>query len=118
MNQNHWKIRANKFFICALCHLMLFVLALPARLDAQQYDVDAFESSRLIIPEKFSEPPNGYRQHTWIGFNLDRVTEESMTSRIQQEAERDIIGGFLLSPGGGNTSDMSEEYLNGSERER
>ena len=82
--------------------------------DCQKYNIDAFESSRYIDPRLFAEPPHGYRQHAWLTYNLSRATEENMTAQIKQWAERDLTGGFYLGMGGGNTSVLSEEYLQGS----
>jgi len=100
-----------------LCHFisdLILALFLILPTSAQQLNIDAFESSKSIDPQKFAEPPRGYRQHAWLTFNLSRSTEESLTDQIRQWAERDMTGGFYLGLGGGKTTDLSKEYLEGS----
>ena len=99
----------------------LLVLFIPALIilnseysQSQKLNVDAFESSKTIDPRKFAEPPRGYRQHAWLTFNLSRATAESLSSEIRKWAEKDNAGGFYLGLGGGNTSQLSQEYMQGS----
>lgn len=95
------------FFFSAL-------VASTSLLNAQLMNVDAFESSKYIDPLKFAEPPKGYRQHAWLTYNLSRATGGSLETEIRRWAEQDVTGGFYLGLGGGNTSGLSEEYLQGS----
>jgi len=98
------------------CLSLLFsaIVVSTSFLNAQITNVDAFESSKYIDPLKFAEPPHGYRQHAWLTYNLSRSTGESLAAEIRRWAEQDVTGGFYLGMGGGNTSALSEEYLQGS----
>lgn len=94
---------------------LILILILPVyQTKGQAVKIDAFESSKSIDPAKFADPPHGYRQYAWLTYNLSRATEENLTEQIRQWAERDLTGGFYLGMGGGNTSVLSEEYLQGS----
>jgi hypothetical protein len=87
--------------------LLLAVASSPA---------SAFEKSQRVEYENFREPPREYRQQAWLGFNLTRATEETMTAQVAQWAERDLTGGFYLGMSGGSTKGLSAEYLQGAGR--
>jgi hypothetical protein len=96
--------------------LFLIMVLLPAAFSVygQSAEIDAFESSEFIDPDKFAEPPRGYRQYAWLTYNLSRATEENMEEQVRRWAEADLTGGFYLGMGGGNTSVLSEEYMQGA----
>ena len=101
-----------EFFILSIVTYFLMFPVIKA--NAQVKKVEAFDSSQFIDPDKFADPPHGYRQQAWLTYNLSRATKESLTKSIEQWAQRDLTGGFYLGMGGGNTSDLSEAFLNGS----
>jgi len=103
---------APNFRVALLILLLSFPLLI--RLNAQPYRVDAFESSKYIDPDKFADPPRGYRQHAWLTFNLSNATAESLDRQIKEWAERDLTGGFYPGMSGGKTSHLSKKYLEGS----
>jgi hypothetical protein len=76
----------------------------------------AFERSAKIEESAFTEPPRECRQQAWLTYDLSRATEENMTTQVKRWAEQDLTGGFYLGMGGGNTTGLSEEYLQGSGR--
>jgi hypothetical protein len=78
------------------------------------FNANAFEKSKQIDRQDFAEPPKEYRQQAWLTYDLSRATEESLTRQIHRWAEQDLTGGFYLGMGGGNTTGLSEEYLEGS----
>ena len=75
-----------------------------------------FETSQHVDFERFREPPREFRQQAWMTYNLSRATEENMTAQIRQWAAQDLAGGFYLGMGGGSTTGLSAEYLEGSGR--
>ena len=81
-----------------------------------QARVLAFEKSKQVDPKDFAEPPREYRQQAWMGLNLSRSTPQSMATQVKQWADRDLAGAFYLGMGGGKTTDLSPEYLQGSGR--
>lgn len=104
---NQKKLKTNSFLTVVLIYLTF-------QLYSQPYNVDAFESSKYIDPQKFADPPRGYRQFAWLTLNLSNATEESLDRQIKAWAERDLTGGFYLGMSGGKTSHLSKEYLDGS----
>ena len=64
----------------------------------------------------FREPPKEYRGHRWFTFRLDNITEESARNMIRDAAKSDVAGAFMITPDGGNTSQLSEAYLKYSHR--
>ena len=62
-------------------------------------------------------PPAEYRGHRWLTFRLANITEESVRNSIQQAAHSDSGGSFMITPDGGNTSALSEDYMKGSHRQ-
>lgn len=65
---------------------------------------------------QFKEPAGEYRAIHWQGFQLGRVTEESIRNAVRASAETKSWGAFELGPGGGSTAGLSEAYLQGSKR--
>ena len=66
----------------------------------------------------FKDPPAEYRGICWMGFNLSSLTETGVVARVQSSAKSDSWGSFMLGPGGGPTTGLSEVYLNGSKRKK
>jgi len=64
----------------------------------------------------FRDPPAEYRGICWMGFNLSNLTEDGVTARVQSSAKSGLWGSFMLGPGGGPTTGLSEAYLRGSMR--
>ncbi|MBN1996784.1 hypothetical protein JW935_04470, partial [candidate division KSB1 bacterium] len=91
---------------------LLFIFLISGSISAF-----AFEKSKHIEPQYFTEPPKEYRQHAWLTFDLSRATEENLTKQIRKWSEQDLTGGFYLGMGPGNTAGLSEEYLKGSGRQ-
>ncbi len=90
--------------------ILLFITTLAST-------TEAFEQTDTIDANLFAEPPNACRQHPWLTYDLSRATPERFDREIQHWAERDTAGGFYLGMGGGNTSNLSEEYMQGSGRQ-
>jgi hypothetical protein len=76
----------------------------------------AAESGPSLDPAQFKEPAGEYRAIHWQGFQLTRVTEESIRNAVRASAETKSWGAFELGPGGGSTAGLSEAYLKGSKR--
>jgi hypothetical protein len=74
---------------------------LSAALLAAQTDFD---------PAIFKSPPARYRGHAMWGFNLSKVTEETILSGIREMAKLNY-GGFFIEASGGPTTGLSEAYL-------
>lgn len=64
----------------------------------------------------FKEPPAEYRGHRWITLRLANVTEGAIASQIQQAAQSDAYGNFMITPDGGLTTGLSDPYMKGSHR--
>ena len=103
------KVRMTEYVFGSL--LIMFMLPILG-----SFDVNGFEKSRQIDQRNFAEPPKEYRQHAWLTYDLSHATEENLTRQVRRWAEQDLTGGFYLGMGGGNTTGLSEEYLNGSGR--
>jgi hypothetical protein len=65
----------------------------------------------------FKDPPAEYRGICWMGFNLSNLSEDGIVERVRSSAQSGSWGSFLLGPGGGPTTGLSEAYLRGSGRE-
>lgn len=65
---------------------------------------------------QFKEPPGEFRAIHWVGFQLTRITEASITASVRAAAETKSWGAFQLGPGGGSTAGLSEAYLQASHR--
>jgi hypothetical protein len=76
----------------------------------------AFEQSKKIDEAAFAEPPKEYRQQAWLSYDLSRATAANMAAQVQRWAQQDLTGGFYLGMGGGSTTGLSAEYLQGSGR--
>ena len=69
-----------------------------------------------LDPVQFKEPAGEYRAIHWQGFQLGRITEESIRNAVRASAESKSWGAFELGPGGGSTAGLSDDYLKGSKR--
>ena len=65
----------------------------------------------------FKDPPGEYRGHYWFGFNLSNITEQSVIAGVDRAAAGNSAGAFMIGPGGGPTTGLSEAYLKGSHRQ-
>ena len=75
-----------------------------------------FADDSTIDYSLFKEPPAEYRGICWMGFNLSNINENRVISSIQSNKVKDSWGTFMLGPGGGPTTGLSEAYLRGSRR--
>jgi hypothetical protein len=93
--------------------LLLFLPLIPAQAERRtQHPED------LVVDYKlFADPPKEYRGHRWLTLRLANVTEESLRATIKQLAESDTGGGLMITPDGGNTSALSDDYMKGSHRQ-
>ena len=64
----------------------------------------------------FKEPPAEYRGHRWFTFRLSNITEESVRAGIRQAAGLDSFGSFMITPDGGRTTGLSDDYMKNSRR--
>jgi len=71
-----------------------------------------------VDSQLFAEPPKECRQQGFMGFGIANATEAGMAAQIQRWAQQDLTGGFYLGMGPGSTVGLSDEYLNGSGRQR
>ncbi len=78
---------------------------------------EAVESTDVIDYSAFKDPPAQYRGIHWVGFDLSRITDESVIARVRAGAQRAAWGSFMIEAGGGPTTGLSEAYLRGSRRE-
>ena len=58
----------------------------------------------------FKDSPAAYRGTTMWGYNLSKVTDEKIVSGVQELA-RQRYGGFLITNGGGNGSNLDPAYV-------
>jgi hypothetical protein len=65
----------------------------------------------------FKDPPAEYRGHRWITVRLSNVNEDAVASQIQQAAQSDSYGNFMITPDGGLTTGLSDAYMKGSHRQ-
>lgn len=65
----------------------------------------------------FQNPPGEYRGHYWFGFNLSNISEQSVIAGVDRAAAGNSAGAFMIGPGGGPTTGLSEAYLKGSHRQ-
>lgn len=59
----------------------------------------------------FRDPPAEYRGHRWFTWNLSNLTGAAVIAGIEQAAESGAYGGFMITPDGGSTANLSEAYL-------
>lgn len=78
----------------------------------------ALPQTGLVDPAKFREPPLEFRGHPMWGFNLSSLSEERIVSAIDEMQNKFGAGGFTPEPGGGPTTELSEEYLAATKRPR
>jgi hypothetical protein len=65
---------------------------------------------------KFVNPPSEYRGVRWLGFNLTNLSDATVTRSIETSVKLDSWGSYLLGPGGGPTTVLSDAYLKASHR--
>jgi hypothetical protein len=97
-------LKASRFIVLSL--MAWLICPAMARADANAIDYALFQ-----------DPPAEYRGICWMGFNLTRLTKDGIVARVQSSAKSGSWGSFLLGPGGGPTTGLSEAYLRESRRE-
>ncbi len=108
----------NTFCLAAIIFLM-FGTCFPC--DAQ-LPVSSSAGNELSdtadIPDfhLFQEPPREYRGVRWLGFGLSNLSDSGMIRSIRSSVASDSWGSYLLGPGGGPTTGLSEAYLKASKR--
>lgn len=65
---------------------------------------------------KFKEPPAEYRGVRWLGFGLSNLSDSSVIKSIDKSVNLDSWGSYLLGPGGGPTTGLSDAYMKSSKR--
>lgn len=96
--------------------LMGAALLCCAALNAQdKYVVDGIDMTKVEY-EQFRTPAREFRGVRFIALNLDRDTEESIRRKVENDFKTGLWGTFVLIPGGGNTENLSEDYLRESNR--
>jgi hypothetical protein len=75
-----------------------------------------FDKGDSISFLNFKNPLPEYRGVRWLGFGLTNLSEEGVIKSIESSVQKDSWGSYLLGPGGGPTTGLSEEYLKASRR--
>jgi hypothetical protein len=108
----------NIFYLAAIMFL-IFGTCFPC--DAQlpvSFSARNGLSDTADIPDfhLFQDPPREYRGVRWLGFGLSNLSDSGMIKSIRSAVASDSWGSYLLGPGGGPTTGLSEAYLKASKR--
>jgi hypothetical protein len=90
--------------------IVLFIFLASAILANAQNNSDA------VNIQTFKEPPATFRGVRWLGFGLSNLSDSSVIKSIDKSVSLDSWGSYLLGPGGGPTTGLSEAYLKASHR--
>jgi len=101
--------RRIRFF--ALSATLMFGSSIPGIAQKMLSD-----TTNVLRFELFREPPREFRGVRWLGFGLSNLSDSGMIKSIQSTVKSDSWGSYLLGPGGGPTTGLSEAYLKASKR--
>ena len=90
--------------------IVLLILLASAVMANGQNNSDA------VNIQTFKEPPAAFRGVRWLGFGLSNLTDSSVIRSIRNSVNLDSWGSYLLGPGGGPTTGLSDAYLKASHR--
>lgn len=98
--------------------IFIFLVLCGAGLSGPAFSQKAAEKVPFstIDYETFRVPPMEYRGIRWMGYNLTRLSDSVMIRSIKNTVDGKMWGTYLLGPGGGPTTGLSEEYLKESRR--
>jgi len=68
-------------------------------------------ADRVVDYASFKDPPSEYRGQRWFNFNMSNLTEAGIRAGIQEAAKIGAYSGFMLTPDGGSTTSLSEDYM-------
>ena len=95
----------------------LLILAVPGMAWAQYSGPRSQNPADLKVDYQiFKDPPGEYRGCYWFGFQLSNITETGMLAGLQRGIKSGAFGSFMIGPGGGLTTGLSEAYMKYSRR--
>ncbi|MDP4290036.1 MAG: glycosyl hydrolase, partial [Bacteroidota bacterium] len=100
--------------------LLAFAVLVKGQVTSNASNTNERETSTHIGDSisfpNFKDPPAEFRGVRWLGFGLTNLNDSSVIRSIKTSVKLDSWGSYLLGPGGGPTTGLSDAYLKASHR--